>query len=57
MEGVEVESALSIWALVGKATAYDKTYTLTVTDGLLNIAFARGTGARKDPAVSAIEVK
>lgn len=56
IEDVVVENALSVWGLVGKATAYDKTYTVTVTDGLLNIAFARGTGARKDPAVSAIAV-
>jgi hypothetical protein len=41
----------------GKAAAFDKTYLVTVTDGILNIGFARGTGASLDPMISAIEVK
>ncbi len=55
-EGVATDT-FSIYTLVGKATALDKTYTVTVTDGLLNIAFAKGPGASRTPAISAIEVK
>jgi hypothetical protein len=57
MEGVAVETNMSVWALVGKAVAMDRTYTVAVTDGILNIAFARGSGARYDPAISAIRVR
>ena len=56
MEGVDVEKTLSVFGVVGRYKALDRSYTVTVTDGLLNIAFARGAGARKDPAVNAIEV-
>lgn len=56
IEGAPIESNFSVWAAVGSATAIDRTYTTTVTDGLLTIAFARGSGARKDPSVSAIQV-
>ena len=57
MEGVEVEGALSVVGVVGKATALDREYTVNVSDGVLNIAFARAAGAGKNPAISAIAVK
>jgi thermitase len=56
IEGVIVESALNVLTLAGKATAFDRTYTATVTDGVLNIAFAQN-GGRYKPMASAIEVK
>ncbi len=56
LEGVLVDT-FAIYALAGKNTALDKTYTVTVSDGLLNIAFAKGSGARRTPAVSAIMVR
>jgi hypothetical protein len=57
IEGVRVETDFSVWGVVGKAVALDRTYTTTVSDGLLNIAFAKGTSARKSPAINAIEVR
>jgi hypothetical protein len=57
IEGVRVETNFSVWGLVGKGVALDRTYTTTVSDGLLNIVFAKGTGARKSPAINAIEVR
>lgn len=58
---VKLEDALvdtfSTYALVGSKAALDKTYTVTVSDGLLNIALAKGSGARSSPAVSAIVVR
>lgn len=58
MEGTVVETALDVYKLVGKANALDKTYAVTVTDGILNIAFARNGGNSKYlPIVAAIEVK
>ena len=56
IEGLAVATNFSVWGAAGTATALDRTYTATVSDGILNIAFARGTGARKSPAVSAILV-
>ena len=56
MEGTVVESSLSVFGLVGKAVALDRTYTVSVTDGLLNIAFAKAAGASSTPDVSAIQV-
>lgn len=56
LEGVLVDS-FATYALAGKNTALDKTYTVTVSDGLLNILFAKGSGARRTPAVSAIMVR
>jgi hypothetical protein len=56
MEGAVVENGLDLYALYSaKAYAIDRTYLVTVTDGVLNIAFARNGGAN-DPVVSAIEV-
>lgn len=57
MEGVVVEPSLSVYGVVGKNAAFDKTYTVAVSDGLLVIGFARAPGASKEPVVSAIEVK
>ncbi len=57
IEGTRVQTDLSVWGTVGLATALDRTYTTTVSDGLLTIAFAKGTGARKSPAINAIEVR
>lgn len=56
IEGVVVENTLNVLTLAGKATAFDRTYTTTVTDGVLNIAFAKNGGSYS-PMVSAIEVK
>ncbi len=56
LEGAAVET-FSVYGLVGKATALDKVYTTTVSDGVLNIGFARGPGATKDPDISAIKVQ
>lgn len=55
IEGSAVETALDVYAQVGKAAALDKTYLATVNDGVLNIVFAR-VGGRKPPMVSAIGV-
>ena len=57
MEGVD--DTLDVVALApGKAAAFDKTYpVVSVIDGVLNIGFARGTGASLDPMISAIEVR
>jgi thermitase len=57
MEGAVVENALDLYAATGnKAVALDRTYNVTVADGILNIAFARNGGSN-DPVVSAIEVR
>ena len=55
-EGVARET-FSVYGLVGKNTALDKVYEVTVSDGILNIGLARGPGAGKDPDVSAIKVR
>ncbi len=55
IEGVDVETGLDVYKMVGKATALDRTYQTTVSDGLLNIVFAKVSG-RKSPMVSAVEV-
>ena len=54
LEGGVVENALDVYALAGKATALNRTYTVIVSDGVLNIGFVKVTG---NPMVSAIEVK
>jgi hypothetical protein len=54
-EGAVLESALSIYGQVGKAVALDKTYTVTVSDGSLDLAFVKN-GGRKSPVVSAIRI-
>ncbi len=55
LESTVVELALDVYAAVGKATALDKTYTITVSDGVLNIAFAKN-GGTKNPMIAAIEI-
>jgi hypothetical protein len=57
IEGVQVETAFSIYGQVGRFVALDKTYQVTVTDGLLNIVFVKYGSSRKNPIVSAIEVR
>jgi thermitase len=57
VEGIVVEGGLSIYAVAGRYNAYDTVYTTAVTDGVLNIAFARAGGATLDPAVSAVQVR
>ncbi len=57
IEGAVAESALSVFGQAGSAAALDRTYTATVSDGLLNIGFERASGATRDPAISAIEVR
>jgi chitinase len=54
-EGIVLENKLDIFAMAGKSTALDLTYPVTVTDGVLNLAFARNGGSN-DPIVSAIQV-
>ncbi|NUQ37112.1 MAG: S8 family serine peptidase [Caldilineales bacterium] len=56
LEGVDVETSLSIYGLVGKAAALDRTYITSVNDGVLNIAFIKN-GGRYNPVVSAVAVQ
>ncbi len=56
MEGADVELALDVAKAVGKAVALDRTYTVTVSDGVLDITFIK-VGGRYAPMVSAIEVR
>ena len=56
LETTAVETTLDIYALVGKAAALDRTYQVTVTDGVLNIAFIKN-GGKKNPIVSAVQVR
>jgi hypothetical protein len=57
IEDVVVENALDLYAAVGKAAALDRVYTASVSDGVLNIVFAKTGGSRKEPQVSAIAVQ
>ena len=56
LEGAAVETWLDVYATTGKAAALNKTYAVTVSDGVLNIAFAKAGGTYA-PMVSAIEVR
>lgn len=56
MEGATVETGLDVAKLVGKAVNYDKSYTVTISDGVLDVTFAQ-VGGRYKPMVSAIEVR
>lgn len=56
IEGAVAEPALSILAQVGKYQALDRTYVVSVSDGLLTIVFEKAAGASKEPVVSAIEI-
>jgi hypothetical protein len=55
IEGQTVLSALDTFALAGKDTAYDRTFTATVTDGNLTLEFVQG--AAGNPGINAILVK
>jgi hypothetical protein len=55
VETAQVEPALSIYAEVGKDTAFVRSYTVTVTDGQLNVVFVK-EGGKKKPVVSAIQI-
>ena len=55
LESTVVESALDVYAAVGKATMLNKTYTIAVSDGVLNIGFVKNGGA-KNPMIAAIEI-
>lgn len=56
VEGTIQENQLDIYALVGRATALERTYQTTVADGLLQIDFARN-GGRRSPIVAAIAIQ
>lgn len=57
LENVAVLVDLDIFALApGKSTAYDRSFTTTVSDGMLNIAFSAKPGFGL-PLLSAIEVR
>ncbi|MCX6688738.1 MAG: PKD domain-containing protein [Methanoregula sp.] len=53
IEGTQVMSNVDLYALVGKNAAYDRTFPVTVSDGLLNINFQTLTDNAK---ISSIEV-
>ena len=53
IEGTELESALDIYATVGELAALDRVYTVSVTDGELNIRFLHVV---EDPKIAAIEI-
>lgn len=54
IEGATVLSALDIFALAGRYTAYDRTFVVPVVDGSLDIAFVTRVDA---PKINAIRVK
>ncbi|MBK9092956.1 MAG: hypothetical protein IPM84_09285 [Anaerolineae bacterium] len=56
LEGVIVESALSIYGTVGRYVALDRVYQATVSDGILNIMFIQNGGTYA-PVVSAVGVR
>ncbi|UOQ68577.1 malectin domain-containing carbohydrate-binding protein [Hymenobacter volaticus] len=55
-EGTKVLTAYDILSKVGRNTARVETFTVTVNDGSLTLAFAKGTAGKDEPKVSAIEV-
>ncbi|WP_375434373.1 malectin domain-containing carbohydrate-binding protein [uncultured Hymenobacter sp.] len=55
-EGTKVLSAYDILKKVSKNTATTETFTATVNDGQLTLAFTPGTAGADQPKVSAIEV-
>ncbi|SDR80540.1 chitinase [Paenibacillaceae bacterium GAS479] len=56
MEDAVVASAFDIYAECGKLKACDRTYTTTVSDGQLQIAFNMASGSLNYATVSAIEI-
>ncbi len=57
IEGNPVETALDVYALTGGGASLDRTYTVPVADGQLNIGFTKigGRGA-ENPMVAAVAV-
>ena len=55
-EGTTVLQAFDIVRKVGPLTATTETFSVTVTDGVLSLAFGPGAGGVDQPKVSAIEV-
>ncbi|UOQ69960.1 malectin domain-containing carbohydrate-binding protein (plasmid) [Hymenobacter volaticus] len=55
-EGTTVLKAYDIVQKVGPLTATTESFSVTVTDGVLSLAFAPGAGGVDQPKVSAIEV-
>ncbi|WP_277235083.1 malectin domain-containing carbohydrate-binding protein [Hymenobacter sp. YC55] len=55
-EGTKVLTAYDILKKVGQNTATTETFTVNVADGVLTLAFAKGTAGVDEPKVSAIEV-
>lgn len=52
-EGQNKITRLDIHAAAGRNTAYDRSFTVTVTDGVLNLGFSAGVNT---PQISAIQV-
>src|SRR5690606_32209969 len=58
MEGALKEENLDLWVVGGgKAKPVDRKHVVTVTDGVLNIDFLRGTSAANYPECAAIVIK
>lgn len=55
IEGVEVIPNLDLSLEAGKYTAHNRTFTVTVTDGVMNIRFITHTGFNK-PIINALRV-
>jgi hypothetical protein len=53
IEGMAALSALDLFAVAGRYTAYDRTFTVEVTDGILDIAFIARVN---QPKINAIRV-
>ena len=54
LEGNAVLSNLDVYALVGKNTALDRSFTVVVTDGVLDVSFIAQRGDK--PIINAILV-
>ena len=54
LEGTTVIDRLDLYAQVGPDMAYDRTFTVTVSDGQINVGFAAIVGPTK---ISAIRVR
>ncbi len=56
LEGGVVESGLDVFAVVGKATALERTYPVAVTDGILNIVITK-TAGRYAAMVATLDIR
>jgi hypothetical protein len=56
IEGKQVLNEFDVFAEVGKNTALDKTFTVTVNDGVMNFKFYKGINNINEPMVSAIVI-